>query len=142
MVSGGTQHLERNALPPRSLLDEEAGDRPYWSVVVALTCPGNPIFAAQVPHHALTATPFSHNFCKTRPIGRTHFNLHQKNHGILKGSFAQADEALREFLCAVTCKTVYPNVDKLYWTVNSGINALTVNAPLTDLVRTDSGADS
>ncbi len=56
--------------------------------------------------------------------------------------YHQSAMALRNLLGPITFEPIYPDIGKLYYVVNTGINALKITAPLTDLVSSDNGADS
>ena len=63
-------------------------------------------------------------------------------HKLLEQKTGQSAITLRKLLGSITFEPTYPDIGKPYYVVNSGINALEITAPLTDLVSADNGADS
>lgn len=61
---------------------------------------------------------------------------------LLKQKTGQSAMVLRNLLGPITFEPTYPDIGKPYYVVNTGIKALTITAPLTDLASSDNGPDS
>ena len=59
-----------------------------------------------------------------------------------KQNAGQSAIALRYLFGQITFKPTYPHIGKLYYVVNTGISALAITTPLTNLTSADNGADS
>ena len=61
---------------------------------------------------------------------------------LLKQNTGQSAMALRKLLGPITFEPTYPDIGKPYYVVKSGINALKITTPLSNLISADKGADS